>query len=265
MVEIIKSFNASPYLKFCLSSRPHTNFNHAFGHDPSKVISVSGLTSGDIWLYVHDSLDKNPSFQSMKLQYPDRCKQLVDDVVNHANGVFLWVYLVVARLLEGIKVNNDRMGDLERKLQRTPKELDQLFRHILDNVECDYHESQAHMFRAACLAEEPLDLMAYYFMDFEDTDYALKMPMPPLDRLAVKENQRIMAVRVDVRCKGLLEVINIGNPDIDPEFRRIKVQLIHRTFRDFITLNSMQEFIALRSARNFDPYRALCLAPPRRG
>ncbi|KAF1952889.1 hypothetical protein CC80DRAFT_537934 [Byssothecium circinans] len=263
IVGVIESFSASPFFKLCLSSRPHPQFIKAYGNDTLRSLSVSSLTTGDIRLFVHDTLAKNEMFQTLIQEYGARCQKLVDDIVNEANGVFLWVYLVVARLLEGIEVNNDRMSDLERKLQCIPKELDQLFRLILDSVESDYHEPQAHMFRAACAAAnyEPLDLMAYYFMDIEDTDYALHLPTQPMKTSDIEEKQKIMAVRINVRCKGLLEVVGTAESDPGvPMLRMLKVQPIHRTFRDFLSDKKMHELIYERSAPDFDLYRSICLA-----
>ncbi|KAF2677721.1 hypothetical protein K458DRAFT_395642 [Lentithecium fluviatile CBS 122367] len=257
LVEIIDSFNSSENLKFCLSSRPHASFRKAYGDDPRTVLHVPKLTDGDIRLYVRISLDENTAFQDMKKRYPDRCKQLVEGIVNDANGVFLWVHLVVSRLLDGIEINKDRMGDLERKFRCIPKELDDLFCHIMESVDHDYHELQANMFRVACDAEEPLDLMAYYFMDSEDTDSALKMPVEPLAFDVVREKQETMAVRVSVRSKGLLEVFE---DPMSHHFRSLKVQLLHRTFRDFILDKHMQDFIRRRSAPNLNPLRSICLA-----
>jgi hypothetical protein len=261
MVDIIGRFETSTYFKFCLSSRPHAQFSKTYGYNPLRTLSVSSLTVEDIRLYVHDTLAKNEMFQTLSTQHPVRCKRLVDHIVKDANGVFLWVYLVVGRLLEGIEVNNDRMKDLERKLQSLPKELDQLFRHILDSVENDYHESQAHMFRVACAAAEPLDLMAYYFMDFEEADYALELPIQPWTPPEIAEKERVMTVRVNARCKGLLEVTTDGDPNV-PHWRtqRVHVQPIHRTFRDFLFDKRIYVLMKERSAPNFDTYRSTCMA-----
>ncbi|PVH99007.1 hypothetical protein DM02DRAFT_23062 [Periconia macrospinosa] len=258
MVDIIASFGVSKFIKFCLSSRPHVHFNKAYGQDSLRSLSISTLTTGDIWRYVHDNLTKNQAFQDLSAEYPDRCEKLVNDIVGEANGVFLWVYLVVVRLLEGIEVNNDRMGDLEKKLQRTPKELKQLFRMIIDSVESDYHEPQAHMFRAACAATEPLNLTTYYFMDFEDEEHISKLPLEPMKDHEITDKQNAMATRISVRCKGLLEVIHSSDLRIHT-FQKRKVELIHRTFRDFLVEGDMQDLMKRRSAPGFDPYRAICL------
>ncbi|KAJ4287002.1 hypothetical protein N0V90_012883 [Kalmusia sp. IMI 367209] len=273
MVDIIASFEMSHCFKLCLSSRPHAQFKKAYGQNVHRSLSVSSLTADDIRKYVHDKLSSNTEFQILETQHGTRCQQLVDDVVRHASGVFLWVYLVVDKLLEGIEVNNDRMSDLEKKLGSIPKELDQLFRLILDSVDSDYHEAQAHMLRVACTAEKPLDLLAYYCMDTEDAQYAFQTHMELVETLKnnmtisdafqlpkkslwtwedTKRMEGIMSARVDVRCKGLLEVIMDG-------FEQ-RVYLIHRTLRDFLTEESMSALMRRRSAKHFDAYRTICLA-----
>ncbi|ORY13035.1 hypothetical protein BCR34DRAFT_613592 [Clohesyomyces aquaticus] len=256
MVQIINDFNTSSYLKFCVSSRPHVAFQKAYGHDNTRMLDVAALTRPDIKLYVGDRLEKNSKFQEFQKKYYDRCQRLVNQIVQDANGVFLWVFLVTSRLLEGIETNDDRMSDLEGKLKITPKELNDLFRHILDSVKEDYHEPQAHMCRVASQADEALDLMMYHHMDMEDPDFAFHMTTKPVDISEQKEIRKVMQTRVAVRCKGLLEVVE---DDASLRFRVPRVQLLHRTFRDFILDKDMQRLLKARSATKFDPLRAICL------
>lgn len=91
VVQAITSFGASKFFKFCLSSRPHAHFRKAYGRNPARSLSVSSLTGGDIKRYVDNKLSKNDTFQALSRQHSTRCEKLVYDIVEHANGVFLWV------------------------------------------------------------------------------------------------------------------------------------------------------------------------------
>lgn len=160
-------------------------------------------------------------------------------------------------LIEGIEINEDRISDLEQKLRRIPRELNELFRTILDSVEPQYHELQAHMLRTACAACTSLSLMAYYFMDIEDEDDIIRMPVEPMLAQEIEMKQNIMATRISVRCKGLLEVVKNRSRS---NFGSHTVKFIHRTFRDYLAEKEIESLMASRSAPGFDVYRVMCLA-----
>jgi hypothetical protein len=59
---------------------------------------MQDLTRVDIELYIRDTLDTDMGFQEPKLG-DNRCADLIQDVVDAAKGVFLWVFLVVRSIL----------------------------------------------------------------------------------------------------------------------------------------------------------------------
>jgi hypothetical protein len=66
----------------------------------------------DIERYVRDTLEKDPTYQELQ-EMEDTIPDLVKDVVNAASGVFLWVYLVVQSLLDGLS-NEDSIANLQK-------------------------------------------------------------------------------------------------------------------------------------------------------
>lgn len=67
------------------------------------------------------------------------CKNLQIEIVSRAQGVFLWVFLVVRSLVQGL-TNADRITDLERRLRSLPTDLETYFRHMLDTIEDVYKQ-----------------------------------------------------------------------------------------------------------------------------
>jgi hypothetical protein len=178
IANLITSLAPSSSIKICIASRPHNVFVNTFGNYPDKMFQTHDFTDIDIQQYIKDMLEGNPEFASRKIQDPSGYR-LAEYIRREASGVFLWVYLVIIRVLDGID-NADSMSDLQRKLEQLPTDLRALFKNILDSVDEDYHEQQVRMLQVAVQATEPLNLITYSFMDEEDPDFALKSPILPM-------------------------------------------------------------------------------------
>ena len=250
----IKTLASLPSVKLCVASRPHNAFIDAFGGNPEQMLSVHEHTGSDIHQYVTDVLERNSAFVLRTQQDPAEYQNLVEYIRKEANGVFLWVYLVVANILDGME-NADRMLDLQRKLKMIPTDLKALFTHILNNVEADYHEQQAQMLQIACQTEQPLSLIGYSFLDEGDPDFAPNYPVGPISPEEVLDRYDCMEKRVVSRCKLLLEVVE--RPDDHPHLPKY-VTFLHRTVRDYLREAEAQEILASRLKGPFDPRQRLC-------
>jgi hypothetical protein len=131
----------------------------------------------------------------------------VKDIVDAANGGFLWVYLVVESLLEGL-MNEDRIIDLQRRLRQLPTELKQYFRHMFDRIDDHYREQTAYVFQVTLAVHDTLPLLAYWFMDKidEDADFAINVQVEPSRAIKTAAAMRTMKKRLNARSKGLLDV-----------------------------------------------------------
>ena len=69
------------------------------------------MTKVDIKKYVHDKVNENNTFQRLTIVEPDEALEFVREIVEMAEGIFLWVKLVAKSLLTGIK-NRDELSDL---------------------------------------------------------------------------------------------------------------------------------------------------------
>ena len=95
------------------------------------MLYVHEYTDSDIQQYIKDVLEMNTTFVSRMQQDREGYRQLVEYIHKEANGVFLWVYLVVADMLNGVE-NADRMSDLQGKLKKVPTDLKALFTQVRD-------------------------------------------------------------------------------------------------------------------------------------
>ncbi|KAI0187863.1 hypothetical protein EV127DRAFT_139268 [Xylaria flabelliformis] len=233
LIETLRVLNASQNIKFCVSSRPWTVFSDAFGEDPDRLLKLEDLTRDDIRSYVHDKFKDNTQFKLLSidnLQYAG----LVEDITRQAQGVFLWVYLVVRDLLEGFS-HSDTIRTMRKRLESFPAELEQFFQHMIDSVSPIYVPQMVRTLWLATSAPEPQFLMVYSLLDDASDDiaaftdgYSLKLMHDEEVRMRTQQMRR----RIDGRCKGLLEVVT-DDPNVGLYFE-CKVDFLHRTVRDFL-------------------------------
>ena len=91
IVGVIDSLRAWPEIKLCISSRPWNEFTDAFSRPSDPDLALELLTKSDVIRYVVDTLTSNPHFEKLDREQLD----LVSEIVKKAQGVFLWVVLVV--------------------------------------------------------------------------------------------------------------------------------------------------------------------------
>lgn len=104
---------SSDCIKICVSSRPWDAFDREFSHVKWKL-QLEDLTRKDIRNYVKEELGVDPKFQKLS-QIDPRCSGIKDTIVQRAQGVFLWVYLVVNSLKRGL-LKDDNYSDLQNRL-----------------------------------------------------------------------------------------------------------------------------------------------------
>lgn len=258
LVELLKS---ALQVKICVSSRPWNEFEKAFGQDKSKKLYMQELTRGDIELYVRDTLENDLGFQELKKR-DHRCPNLVQDVVDAAEGVFLWVFLVVRSLLEGL-TNADRVVDLQRRLRDLPTDLNEYFERILFTVYNFYRKETAQMFQVALMAHYTLPLMAYWFMDQDDPTLLENTLVAPLSIEIINNRLNQMEKRLNACCKGLLEarstspVVPFKSKDA---FFKLEVDFLHRTVRDFLRIPDMLNMVKKWVGTTFDENIVICEA-----
>jgi hypothetical protein len=62
---------------------------------------------------------------------------LIDEIINVADGVFLWVQLATKSLIDGMS-NHDTILDLRKRLKQVPTELVGLYEHMLNSIDPFY-------------------------------------------------------------------------------------------------------------------------------
>jgi hypothetical protein len=143
IAELMKSAANSNSVKVCASSRPLLVFEDAFRTSPT--LRLQDLNFDDISNYVRDRLDNDARFRRLAQEDPQTVFKLVKEIVTKADGVFLWVRLVVKSLLDGLS-NRDSISDLQRRLRLLPPDLEGLYTHMLDLIDGFYVVKASEMF-----------------------------------------------------------------------------------------------------------------------
>jgi hypothetical protein len=252
IIDILNDMVTAPNIKICLSSRPWNCFEDAFGKDFQHKLYLQDLTREDIEHYAQGKLQKH---LTTAISGPDdiRYRELILEIVDRAQGVFLWVFLVVRSLREGL-VNRDSISILQKRLRSLPTDLEAFFEHILNSIDKVYQENLAFTFQVALQAPEPLHLITYSYLDEEKPDFAIKAPIGPIDIVETRARQKEIQRRLNGRSKGLLEV-SIWDEDTT-EYFKYGVDFLHRTVRDFLMTRDMQIMLDGRIVDSHNPCAA---------
>jgi len=166
LLDIIRTLADCPDIKICVYSRPWNTFANALGREPGKTLTLQDLTRQDIYTYVEGHLIQDEHFAHMVSQGTS-CNEFIVEVTQKAQGVFLWVYLVVKLLLRGLD-NGDSLDDLQRRLRRLPPDLVDYFRQMFDTLDESYEEQTAQTFLVCLAAREPLPLLGFAALEPRD-------------------------------------------------------------------------------------------------
>ena len=266
-------------IKVCVSSRPLLVFEDAFGEGPG--LRLQDLTYRDIVQYVGDKLGNNPRFRQLTAEEPELAPELTKEVVNKADGVFLWVILVVKSLLAGLG-NRDSIADLQRRLKLLPSDLEALYSHMVTLIDPFYIQEASQIFQLVRIALElganssryngqgrgPLTTLELAFATIakENLGLAITAPKKGVGAEAVGLKCKRIEDRLKVCCAGLLEVQHhecklSDGIHIEITGSEGRIQYLHRSVRDYLEQpETWASVVSSNSTTDFNPYFALLQA-----
>lgn len=237
-------------IKLCVSSRPWNDFENAFGGG-QELLQMHQLTRDDIYEYAHARLSEHWAWTSIAA---NTClaDSLINLILQHAEGVFIWVVLVIKEIRESMS-NYDSLEDLFRRVEGFPSDLGEFFQHILESVDPFYHAKMSTALQLTLTATQPLQLPIYYFHErlLIDPNYALTLPILQPSEEVAEERCKIIEKRLRGWCKGLLEVQKHNGLD---------VHFLHRTVRDFLQTPTMAAYLKAKAPVDFSANMAIMKA-----
>lgn len=257
LVQVLSGLSTSSAVKVCVSSRPWNVFRKAYDDRPGRSIVLQDLTRSDIDSYIEGSLQQDARFTALAAT-EDQASVLLEEIRTKAQGVFLWVFLVVRSLLRGLTEDDD-LETLMERLRDFPDTLEEYFKKMLHSIEKFYQQYTARSLLIALVAETPLPLLSYSYLQIETKDpgYALRFKYESVSDREFSRKQRTAATNVNKWCRDLLEVLS--NCDDTPRrsiFAR-QVTFMHRTVRDFLLGKDVDSMLWQFAGSDFEPELAL--------
>ncbi|KAI4600063.1 hypothetical protein KJ359_001164 [Pestalotiopsis sp. 9143b] len=128
----------TPLLKVCLASRSWPLFESALGNNPQiPSFSIHNFTTKDIESYAATLLvEPLPNLQ-LSSAYRNDYLQLAAEIMRRANGVFVWVRVVVENSRRHI-IDGTSIIVLREKILEYPDELGQLYEYTVNRIPEDY-------------------------------------------------------------------------------------------------------------------------------
>ncbi|KAI9892641.1 MAG: hypothetical protein M1814_001334 [Vezdaea aestivalis] len=224
----------------CLTSRPENVFNHMLGSCPG--FRIHEHTQRDIRTYLHGRMDKylykRPDLRSDP-NIMTALSSTFKEILRRAQGVFLWVKLIVTDMEEGLTDGEDPF-ELGQNLAAIPGDgdLEELYSGILLRLRSNYLVEAFLMLQIVYSAVEPVPSTEL----FQALDITRKGSLNydwSVPREADKE-RRILS-----RCRGFLEVQQSFSRDEQGiEYHTPVVQFLHQSVKEF-----------LRDSRSFEDMR----------
>ena len=217
-------------IKLCLSSRPENVFVDSFQKYPGFAIHEHTLH--DIEAYVHGRMSTYLTRRHDLTSDPQASSTLTgicDEVVRRAQGVFLWVRLIMTDLIEGL-IDGDSTFASQKHLSSIPGDgdLQELYYKILTRLRPEYLLEAYCMLQIAYAALEPLSLGEF----FEATQFTKE---PYLEDSWVTSSPPVLERRITSRCRGFLEVQHATVHSAHDESQKTQVvQFLHQSAKDFL-------------------------------
>ncbi|KAK4969299.1 hypothetical protein LTR66_011696 [Elasticomyces elasticus] len=255
---------SSPSIRMVLSSRPILACEEIFAY--CQNLKLQDLNLPDITRYVNDKLATQEQMRELVAAQPFEAPQLFQEIISKASGVFLWVVLVVASLLSGLR-NFDSISDLRRRLEDLPPELHALYAHMLARMEPLYRKQASQLFQLVRCAElrrnfgSPSTILLSYADEEEIENMALNAPLCPISDAELDLRVRRMDKRLRSRCCGLIEIHHFGSTVCGSKMwttNDSQVEYLHRTVTEFLARDDIwDQLLEYTASSDFWPEKRL--------
>ncbi|EHK39399.1 hypothetical protein TRIATDRAFT_322971 [Trichoderma atroviride IMI 206040] len=232
-------------LKLCAASRPWPEFHDTFNEGP--MLQMHFLTKTDMEIFVQENLKINKGFVERKQLEPEASSQLLADIVERANGVFLWVSLVMQHL-SSLFSDGQSISQARKALEALPTDISSLYDGIWTAIRPENLIDASHMIQVLRAYDGPMEWLTFWAIEESKSDQFNADRFPKsgkLKEVALKSIARKLAACT----KCILEVSGNATSGV--------VDFIHRTARDWAVKPETWKRICSSSGAQFDPH--LCI------
>ena len=228
-------------VKACIASRIESQIELRLSNEPT--FAIHQFTEHDISTYVTERLGK--AWDLMARQ-PDGTKAefdqgLIDKVVGKAEGVFIWVTVVVSQLVVAME-EEAGVADLHRLLADLPEGVEKMYASVLDKTEQRHWPDTIKFLRL--LQEQSLgrlrgcgrvETLLEFSATIQDPTSAISCKAFfeegfTIDEVDLPHHQCAQVRRRLLRsCRGLVEI------EDTEDLPSARVTLLHRTVEEYVT------------------------------
>ncbi|KAK3369601.1 hypothetical protein B0T24DRAFT_596325 [Lasiosphaeria ovina] len=279
MLALLSRLRAIPGIRVVVSSRPEDALREYFKSQSVPPLLLQNITATEMYRFAHGRLKIGPIHEA-------QVEFLAERIVIKAQGVFLWVALVVKTLLADLEAS-ESLEMLHQSLDKFPEDMAQLYRSIWTrrNQETEEDRAEAALYFQLLIEGDRIlkstpalyfpywrwqsrgtadeDPKAYYrgmtlfHIAMASDDVLARSLLMSGERVstgAVLAQCQAVHQTISARCAGIVEVYGAQRPaGIDPE---APVKFIHRTASDFLTQTEEGEEI-LRHSKSWNNYTTL--------
>lgn len=149
-------------LKACVASRPWPEFQDEFSDGP--MLQMHLLTENDMKIFVNKNLMVNKGFVEQKQLNPDAASQLLMDIVQRANGVFLWVSIVVQLLFDRFS-EGESIFQAWKALEALPSDISSLYDAIWAGIRSNNLPDASYLIQVLRAFEGPLPWLTSWLIE----------------------------------------------------------------------------------------------------
>jgi hypothetical protein len=209
-------------LRLCVSSRPEADFVFQFAN--CHTFRVEQHSNEDIQLYVRERFREAQPFLG------ETSETLAQKVIEKAQGVFLWVKLVMDSLQRGWR-RYESSNHLEHRLREMPPDLVDLYQRVIEEMDPEEKHEACRLLVIVVFAQRSLTVRELYFASLYSTKSAPESEVqnhagnsPKPDESQDNIDVFLMEKRIPIISRSLLQ--------IHPEYQRPYV--LHETVHTFI-------------------------------
>ncbi|KAM0436643.1 hypothetical protein ACHAPT_002352 [Fusarium lateritium] len=262
LVDVFKTLSKLPNIKFLLTSRPWVVFEERLAGYPR--LRLHELTRPDIASFVDQQISEHQSSRTMTSHDQSLIEFLKDEIVENSAGVFLWVYLVVRSLLEGLN-NGDSIDELRKRILELPTDLEDLYLYMWIRVPKRYQPQVSRLLQILSFGTSEgarTSLLGLALAEELEEGAVFTLPVAPLEKDEAHRRMKAMETRITGRCLGIIEVQRVMEVRVDQwtpaldsdcypnsveeELGNPFVTFIHRTVFEFVS--SPEVFVKLKEA-----------------
>ncbi|KAK7960447.1 hypothetical protein PG988_011661 [Apiospora saccharicola] len=203
----------------CISTRPSAPVAAAFKGQPA--LRMAELTRQAMRKYALDQISSYEVFRDMQELDSAVLYQCVNEIVDAADGVFLWTKLAISTVMRGQHAEGFGMQEVQGRIRSLPRRLDDLYQHIVTTKSRQCSQSR-RLFRLVAATSRPqendwaglsrLSLLELWFaLDDDAAMLAVSAPTGYLTQQEMVRRREAMVSKLSQLSGGLIKVVEEGD------------------------------------------------------